>query len=143
MSQMSRYESRTGNLSCKPEEVFGFVTDIRNFRQFVPEGTINDLEIAKDSCSFNISPLGNIKMNLSESEPNTSVVFNGTVFGMNDFSLILTIKENLAGNAEVVVKLAASFNPFLKMMADPHINRFLGTLIDEMEKFRGWKNATI
>jgi len=29
------------------------------------------------------------------------------------------------------------------MVAAQHINRFLGTLVDEMEKFRGWKNSTI
>jgi len=143
MSEISKYESRTGNLSCKPEEVYDFVTDIRNFRQFVPEGTVNDLEIAKESCTFNVPSLGNINMNLSEKEPHTGVVYRGTVFRSNDFSLILSIKENSAGNAEIVVKLAASLNPLLQMVAAPHINRFLGTLVDEMERFRGWKNSTI
>ena len=142
MSDLSNYESRTGKLTCKPEEVFDFVTDIRNFSQFVPEGTIKELEIGRESCSFNVPPLGNIKMYLSEKEPYNKVVYSGNAFTSNEFSLILSIKEDFAGKAEVIVKLAASLNPLLKMIAAQYINRFLGTLVDEMEKFRGWKNIT-
>jgi carbon monoxide dehydrogenase subunit G len=142
MSDLSTYESRTGKLTCKPEEVFDFVTDIRNFSQFVPDGSISELEIGRESCSFNVPPLGNIKMDLSEKEPYNKVVYSGTAFTSNKFSLILSIKEDFAGKAEVIVKLAASLNPLLKMIAAQYIDRFLGTLVDEMEKFRGWKNIT-
>jgi hypothetical protein len=142
MSDSSKYESRTGKLTCRPEEVYDFVTDIRNLRQFVPEGTINDLEIGRESCSFNVSSLGKIKMNLTEKEPHYKVVYSGTVFTSNEFSMILGIKEDHTGKAEVIVKLDARLNPILKMMAAPYIDRFLGTLIDEMEKFRDWKSTT-
>lgn len=142
MSDLSNYESRTGKLTCKPEEVFDFVTDIRNFRQFVPDGSIQELEIGSESCSFDVPSLGNIRLYLSEKEPHNKVVYSGTVFNSNKFSLILSIKEDFAGKAEVIVKLAASLNPLLKMIAAQYIDRFLGTLVDEMEKFRGWKNIT-
>lgn len=142
MSDLSNYESRTGKLTCKPEEVFDFVTDIRNFSQFVPAGSIEELEFGRESCSFNVPPLGNIKMDLSEKEPYNKVVYNGTAFTSNKFSLILSITEDFAGKAEVIVNLAASLNPLLKMIAAQYIDRFLGTLVDEMEKFRGWKNIT-
>jgi len=142
MSDLSKYESRTGKLTCKPEEVYDFVTDIRNFRQFVPEGSINDLEIGSESCSFNVSSIGNIKMNLTLKEPHNKVVYNGNVFTSNEFSLILNIKEDFAGKAEVVVNLVARLNPLLKVVVAPHIERFLGTLIDEMEKFSDWKSTT-
>jgi hypothetical protein len=81
-------------------------------------------------------------MYLSEKEPYNKVVYSGTAFKSNKFSLILSIKEDFAGKAEVIVKLAASLNPLLKMIAAQYIDRFLGTLVDEMEKFRGWKNIT-
>jgi hypothetical protein len=142
MSDPAKYESRTGKLTCKPEEVYNFVSDIRNFTKFIPEGTINDLEISRESCSFNVSSIGNIKLNLTEKEPHNKVVYKGTVFTSNEFSLMLIIEEDNAGKAEVVVKLETRLNPFLKMMAATYIERFLGTLIDEMEKFRNWKVST-
>jgi len=38
MTDLSYFESRTGKLSCNAEEVFAFVTDIRNFERFIPGG---------------------------------------------------------------------------------------------------------
>jgi hypothetical protein len=36
----------------------------------------------------------------------------------------------------------ADLNPFLKMMAAEPVKRVLGTIIDEMEKFRDWESTT-
>ena len=141
MPDISKFESRTGKLTCTPPEIFDFVTDIRNFRQFVPDGTIDDLRIESDSCSFHVSPLGKVSFNLSEKEPYNKVVYTGNVLQSNDFSLVLNIKENNAGKAEVNLKLTAHLNPLLKMMAAKPIDSFLGKLIDEMEKFQGWRTA--
>jgi carbon monoxide dehydrogenase subunit G len=141
MPDISKFESRTGKLTCTPPEIFDFVTDIRNLRQFVPDGTIEDLQIDSDSCSFHVSPLGKVSLNLSEKEPFNKVVYTGNVLQSNDFSLVLNIKENNAGKAEVNLKLAAHLNPLLKMMAAKPINSFLEKLIDEMEKFKGWRTA--
>ncbi|HBC78371.1 MAG TPA: hypothetical protein DEO60_03490 [Bacteroidales bacterium] len=141
MPDLSEFKSRTGNLSCTPAEMFDFVTDIRNFRQFVPEGTIDELQIDMDSCSFNISPVGNVNFRLSEKKPHNRIVFKGTVLQSNDFSLVIDIRESSAGRAETTLHLAAHMNPLLKMMAAKPIAGFLEKLIDEMEKFRGWRTA--
>jgi carbon monoxide dehydrogenase subunit G len=137
---MSEFVSKTGNLTCTPEEIFDFVTDIRNFRQFVPEGSVDNMQIEKDSCSFRIPQMGNVDLYLSEKEPYKGVIYKGTAFKSQDFSLQLNITGNNSGKAEVNVKLVAELNPFMKMIAAEPINRFLETLIQEMEKFSGWKN---
>jgi carbon monoxide dehydrogenase subunit G len=141
MPDISKFESRTGKLKCTPPEIFDFVTDIRNFRQFVPDGTIDDLQIDKDSCSFRVTPLGRVDLNLSQKEPHHKVVYNGNVLQSNDFSLVIDIKENSAGRAEVKLKLSAQLNPLLKMMAAKPIDSFLGKMIEEMEKVNDWKFA--
>jgi hypothetical protein len=79
MPDISTFESRTGYLSCTPAEIFDFVTDIRNFSQFVPVGTVDDLQIDAESCSFHISPLGKVNLKLSERVPHNKVVYNGSV----------------------------------------------------------------
>ena len=66
MSNLSYFESRTGKLTCNAEEVFDFVTDIRNFEQFIPKGNINNWNAEKESCSFNISMLGTVSVRLTE-----------------------------------------------------------------------------
>ena len=140
MSDLSNYESRSGSLSCTPKEVFDFVTDIRNFEQFIPEGTINNWQSEKDTCTFNVSMIGSVTLRIEKTEPYDRVIFSGDALKKNDFSLILNILENANNNAEVKVLLEAELNPMLKMMANKPILQFLEMLIREMEKFNGWKN---
>ena len=140
MSDISNYESRSGRLSCTPEEVFDFVTDIRNFEQFIPKGSINNWQSGKDTCSFSVSMIGTVSLRIEKKEPYDKVIFSGDALKKNDFSLILNILENEDNNAEVKVKLEAELNPMLKMMANKPILQFLEMLIREMENFNGWKS---
>jgi carbon monoxide dehydrogenase subunit G len=138
MSNLSYFESRTGKLTCSAEEVFDFVSDIRNFEQFIPKGNINNWNAEKESCSFSVSMLGTVSVRLIEKEEYSKVVFMGDALKKNDFSLTLDISGNLNKTADVKVKLSADLNPMMKMMATKPIGQFLEMLINEMENFRGW-----
>jgi carbon monoxide dehydrogenase subunit G len=141
MSNLSYFESRTGKLTCSAEEVFDFVSDIRNFEQFIPKGNINNWNAEKESCSFSVSMLGTVSVRLIEKEEYSKVVFMGDALKKNDFSLTLDISGNLNKTADVKVKLSADLNPMMKMMAIKPIGQFLEMLINEMENFRGWKDT--
>jgi carbon monoxide dehydrogenase subunit G len=138
MSNLSYFESRTGKLTCSAEEIFDFVTNIRNFEQFIPKGNINNWKADKESCSFSVSMLGTVSVRLAEKEKCNKVVFMGDALKKNDFSLTLDISDNLNKTADVKVKLSADLNPMMKMMATKPIGQFLEMLINEMENFRGW-----
>jgi hypothetical protein len=122
--------------------VFDFVTDIRNFEQFIPDGTINGWQPGKDECSFNVSMVGSVSVRIEKKEPYSRVVFSGDALKTNDFSLILNIRDNPDNTAEVKVLLEAELNPMLKMLANNPINQFLEILIREMENFKGWRAIT-
>lgn len=141
MSGNSEYKSRVGYVSCSSEGIYNFVTDIRNFEQFVPAGTINNWHAEKESCSFNVSMLGSVSLRLSEKEMYSKVVFEGDALKKNDFNLTLNIISVLSDSARVEVLLNADLNPMMKMIATKPINQFLETLISEMEVFRGWKSV--
>ncbi len=138
MIEGNRYISRTGHLSCPPPEVFRFVTDLRNFRQFISSDGIDDNNFGVESCSISFAPVGKIEMGLKEKIEFSKVIYNGKLLGTQEFSMILDISGKNDDRAEVVISVIASMNPFVRMMAENSINRFLGMIIDEMEKFRGW-----
>ena len=140
MTDQSYFESRSGKLSCSAEEVFAFVTDIRNFERFIPKGTISNWNSEKESCSFNVSMLGTVSVRLSEKKEYSKVVFTGDALKKNDFILTLAISDNAENHAEVRVMLSADLNPMIKMIATKPIGQFLEMLINEMESFRDWKN---
>jgi len=141
MTDLSYFESRTGRLACNAEEVFTFVTDIRNFERFIPGGIISNWNAEKESCSFSVSILGTVTVSLSEKERFTKVVFSGDALKKNDFLLTLNITDNVGDHAEVRILLNAELNPMMKMMAGKPIKQFLERLINEMEGFRDWKST--
>ena len=128
-------------LTCNAEDVFAFVTDIRNFEQFIPKGTITNWNAEKESCSFSVSMLGTVTVKLAEKEKYNRVVFDGDALKKNDFSLTLNISNNVKNMADVRVMLSADLNPMMKIMAAKPISQFLEILINEMESFRGWKDT--
>lgn len=128
-------------MTCNAEEVFSFVTDIRNFERFIPKGAINNWDAEKESCSFSVSMLGIVTVRLAEKEKNTKVVYTGDALKKEDFSLVLFISDKVNNSAEVKVSLSADLNPMMKMMANKPINQFLEMLIKEMENFRSWKDT--
>ena len=138
MTDNSKFESRTGKLSCTPSEVFNFITDIRNFEKFIPEGNIKNWKASADRCSFQVPPLGIATVNLTEKNPYSYVAYSGNVVQKNDFKLFVHISENERKLAEVRLNLTAELNPFLKMMAEAPIVKFLEMMISEMEKFEKW-----
>lgn len=128
-------------MTCNAEEIFAFVTDIRNFERFIPVGIISNWIAEKESCSFSVSMLGTVSVRLAEKERYTKVVFSGDALKKNDFLLTLNIKDNVTDHAEVMILLSAELNPMMKMMAGKPIEQFLERLINEMESFRDWKSA--
>ena len=138
MSDISHFESRSGKVTCSAEEVYTFVTDIRNFHQFVPGGTISNWQADRDSCSFTVSMIGTVSFRIEQKEMYSRVTYEGDALKKNDFTLILDIIGSGNNPAEVKVLLHADLNPMLKMMAVKPIAQFLEILIGEMENFRGW-----
>jgi hypothetical protein len=141
MGDLSHYESRSGRLSCTSREVFDFVTDIRNFEQFIPGGTINNWQAGRDECSFSVSMVGAVCVRLVEKEPFEKVIFSGDALKKNDFSLVLNIIDSTNNITEIKVLLEAELNPMIKMVANKPIIHFLEILICEMEKFKSWRNV--
>lgn len=141
MTDISQFRSRTGKIHAGADDIFNFVTDIRNFEQFAPSGTINSWQAGKESCSFSVSMLGTVSFRLSEKVRHSRVVFEGDALKKNDFTISLNISEAGQETSEVIVNLDADLNPVMKMMAANPINQFLEMLIKEMEHFKGWKSV--
>lgn len=141
MTGSSRFESRTGLPKAGPEEIYNFVTDIRNFGQFVSGELADGFRAEKESCSFSISPLGRVNVRLTEKVPYSRVVFTGSAVKSDDFSLSLDIHGGSSGKAEVRVIIDAELNPFFKMMVEKPVMQFLETVVDQMEKFDDWNRV--
>jgi carbon monoxide dehydrogenase subunit G len=140
MANLSFFESRHGTLSCNAEEVYAFITDIRNFERFVKKETLTNWNAEREFCSFSVSMMGTVTVRIAEKEVFNKVVYEGDALKKNDFSLSLTMIDNIKNKADINVVLSADLNPMMKMMAKKPIEQFLEKLIEEMEKFREWND---
>jgi carbon monoxide dehydrogenase subunit G len=138
MADLTRFKSRDAVLKCAPEQFYNFITDMRNFGRIIPSENINEWNATAESCSFKVSPLGNVTLRISGKTQFSAVQFRGNALMSSDFSLYTTITENNAGRAVAGLIFEADFNPVMKMMAAAPLQQFLDTLADEMEKFSGW-----
>jgi carbon monoxide dehydrogenase subunit G len=141
MSDISFFESRDGKLSCSPREFFSFVSNMRNFERFVPEDKIQGWSAERETCSFNVSMVGAVKVAISDREEFTRVAFKGKALSDNNFTVNVNIGESIEHKAVVKVLLEAELNQMLKMVASRPIRQFLDLLVDEMEKFRDWDDT--
>jgi carbon monoxide dehydrogenase subunit G len=143
MNSTSLFESRSGKLSCTAKELYGFVTDVRNFEQLIPSGSIDNWQADKESCKFGVSMIGSVDIKLTDKVEYKKVVFRGNAFKKNEFSLFLNINDNGDAPAEVNISIETEMDPIMKMMASKPIDQFLQKLIDYMEEFRGWKGIKV
>jgi hypothetical protein len=142
MSELSYYESRPGKLSCRPDEAFTFITDMRNFGRFVREGTIANWKADKDSCSFSVSMVGKVSVRVVEKVAFNRVVYQGDALSKNDFTINVDLSAHNDQPADVKLSVSASLNPVMKMMVDSPIRQFLEMLMNEIESFRDWHEVT-
>ncbi|HLN21554.1 MAG TPA: hypothetical protein VK213_10720 [Bacteroidales bacterium] len=139
MADFSYFESRSGKPECTPEQIFNFVTDIRNFERFIPAGTIVDWQASKDRCSFSVPRMGEVKLGIAQKEEFNMVAFKGTALKNNDFEMVLHINRKTNDKADVKVSLNAALNPMMKMIASKPIGQFLEMIVDRIEKFNCWE----
>jgi carbon monoxide dehydrogenase subunit G len=140
MTNISTFESRTGYVEGRPEDIYRFVTDIRNFERFIPGNSITGFVSEKESCSFSVSMIGTVSVRITEKVEFSRVVFDGDALKKEDFRLTLHIDGSKPGESAVRVSVEADLNPMLKMMASRPLEQFLEMLVTQMEKFKDWRN---
>ena len=138
MDKMSKFESRTGRVNVSSKTIFGFITDMRNFKQFLPGKNLSNWQADNDSCSFEVSPIGKAHMKIVDTDPYKTVKYGGDGLNNTRFFLWIQLKEVSDSDTRVKITIMADINPMIKMMASGPINDFLDKLVSGMEVFDKW-----
>ena len=120
-------ESPKVNVSKSPEEVFDFLTDVKNFEGLMPEN-ISKFEMLDDNTFiFALKGMPEITLKKKEIEKPNKIVL-GSAEGKLDFSLTANISEGEQGESEVQLAFEGDFNPMMAMMIKGPISKFIETL---------------
>lgn len=120
-------ESPKINVNKSAQEVFDFLSDVKNFESLMPEN-INKFEILEDDkFVFALKGMPEIILKKKEATPPNKIVL-GAAGGKIDFSLVGEINEVDGSQSDVQLKFNGDFNPMMAMMIKGPITKFIETL---------------
>jgi carbon monoxide dehydrogenase subunit G len=108
-------EGKPATINNDIQSVYDFLTDFNNYQSLMPD-QITNWKSDKESCSFTIQGMADIKLVFSEkiSPSSIKLVPEGKV--PFSFSLILNLEENGVDTVGKVI-VDANLNPMMAMMA--------------------------
>jgi len=129
---MTRIESDNRLINKNEKVIFDFLSDFNNFEQLMPD-RVENWESNEKTCSFTISGLASLGMEIIESTPNSFIKMKD--FGKVPFKFDFLVNiEKQDDNCYVNLVFDADLNTMLKMVAVKPLKNFLNMLLDELEK---------
>lgn len=115
---MTEYKSKSKIIPYSTENVFMVLSNLQKLdlvKDKIPQDKIKNFSYDKDSCSMNISPIGNVKFVITERLPNNQIKYKAEQLPF-EVNLTLNIKEDSSNSSELELVVNANLNPFLKPM---------------------------
>jgi len=125
-------ETPKKSLNKSSEEVFNFLSDIKNFEKLMPESIEKFELLDAHTFKFALKGMPEIILRLKEKHPNSKVVL-GAASDKLPFTLNAEIHEIDDTNSEVFLSFQGEFNAMMAMMIKNPITNFMETLSSNME----------
>jgi len=132
---MIKLQSRTGTVNSSASNVYSFLSDFRNFSQFVPPDMLTNWKAEADSCSFTLSSLGSAGLRMVEREPFRLIKITGEGPHALAFFLWIQMKEAKPDLTHIRLTLHADVPFLFSSMASGPLQKFLDMVIDRLEVF--------
>jgi len=110
-----------------PEEIFDFLSEVKNFESLMPE-TISKFEVlSDDTFLFALKGMPEIVLKKKDVVAPNKIIL-GAAGGKIDFSLTANIDTVTEGTSDVQLHFNGDFNPMMAMMIKGPITKFIETL---------------
>lgn len=115
------------------QEVFEFLTDVKNFEILMPENTSKFEVLEEGKFIFALKGMPEIILKLKEQTPPNKIVL-GSASDKLAFTLTANINDLGENKSETSLVFEGEFNAMMGMMIKGPITNFIGTLVDNMSK---------
>ena len=126
-------DSPKKTVSKSKEEVFEFLSDVKNFERLMPENISKFEVLNEDTFVFALKGMPEITLKKKEQIPHKKIML-GAAEGKLDFTLTADIEEGLENTCEVILHFNGEFNAMMAMMIKHPITNFIGTLSDNLDR---------
>ena len=121
-------ESPKINVDKSAQDVFNFLSDIKNFETLMPENISKFEVLGEDKFLFALKGMPDIVLKKKEVVPPNKIIL-GAAGGKIDFSLIGHIEAIGEHSSQVQLDFTGDFNPMMAMMIKNPITKFIETLV--------------
>lgn len=126
---MSKFESAVKIIPFSQERVYNKISDLSNLESIkdkIPSDKVKDMEFDSDSLSFNVSPIGKIRLQIVERTPHKYVKFTAMDSPL-PFTLWVQLVPLDEEECKMRITIEVEMNPFVAGMVKK-------PLIDGLEK---------
>lgn len=126
-------ESPKVNVNKSQQELFTFLSDVENYEQIMPESKEKFEVKSPDTFAFALKGMPEIWLQIKEKKEPSLIVL-GSTSDKFDFSMDVVIED--AGNDKSQAQLffTGKFNAMMAMMVKGPLNKFIGSLAENISK---------
>ncbi|MCM4155920.1 SRPBCC family protein [Gramella sp. AN32] len=128
-----RLESEKVTTNKNQQEMFIFLTDVRNYEQLMPESIQKFEPISDDTFLFQLKGMPEIHLQIKETNEPELVVLGSTSEKL-PFTLNIHISEKGTEQSEVFMDFQGEFNAMMSMMIKSPLKKFINTLSENAAK---------
>lgn len=132
---MTEYTSHIKTIPYSDKDIFEVLSDLRKLdlvKDKLPADKVKDFTYDQDSCSVNVSPIGNIRFVIVERKPHSEIKFEAEQLPFQ-LNLTIELKQNTDQQKEstdLALVVNANLNPFLKPMVSKPLQEGLNKMAD-------------
>ncbi len=146
-----KYISEVKTIASHHENVYNYLSDLNNFGQLFDPSKIEELKkqhpetpdlklenfrATTDECTFSISPVGTIGIQIIEREPTKLIKLTGSQsvpFQFNCWIQLLPVDDS---NSRVRITLHAELNPMIKMLVGKYLKEGVDRVAEALTKIQ-------
>jgi len=144
-----KYISEVKLISASQEAVYNRLSDFKNLEQLfdparmeeikkqfpdAPDIKLDNFRATTDQCSFSVSPVGKVEVNIVEREPSKMIRLGGGKSVPFQFSCWIQLLPVDEANCKVKITLHAELNPMIKMLVNKHLKKGVDQIAEALTK---------
>ncbi len=129
---MTEFVSDIKTIPHNEEDVFRVLSDLNKLelvKDQIPQDKIKDFKFDSDTCSFNISPVGEVKFRIIEREANKLVKFKSEDFPFETFLWIQLVQKS-ENDTKMKITIRSEVNSIMKGMISKPLKEGLDKVSD-------------
>ena len=129
---MANFESSVKVIAYSQERVYAKLSDLSNLESVkdrLPEDKVQDLSFDSDILSFNVSPVGQITLQIVERDPCKCIKL-ATTNSPLPFNMWIQLVETAEEECKIKLTIGMDINPFMKAMVQKPLQDGLEKMVE-------------